>query len=39
MCSSDLDTRAWLANLLDSYRSVSSVTERGGKKRPLVDAW
>jgi len=33
------DTRGWLANLLDSYRSVSSVTERGGKKRPLVDAW
>jgi acetyl/propionyl-CoA carboxylase alpha subunit/acetyl-CoA carboxylase carboxyltransferase component len=33
------DTRAWLANLLDSYRSVSSVTEWGGKKRPLVDAW
>ena len=33
------DTRAWLANMLASYRPVSAVTERGGKKRPLVDAW
>ena len=33
------ETRAWVANMLASYRPGPAREDRNGKKRPVVDAW
>ncbi len=33
------DTRAWVANMLASYRPGPARQDRNGKRRPVVDAW
>ena len=33
------DSRRWIATLFDEHAPVVGAAERGGKKRPYVDAW